>query len=386
MLYGGHVTHHWDRLLCSAYLEHFLRDGLLEEMEMVPFVGEERGASFRAPAPSSYSHCLAHVEEQLTQDNPLAYGLHPNAELHYRTSQSVSLFSALLELQPRAVHEGGAAPQLHLAENVLNDILERFNDAKIDMDELAGMLMDRGPFQIVLQQEAELLNALLAHMQRELVELNQGFAGELTLSDHMEQLTECLFLDRVPASWARLAWPSMRPLQSWLVDLQARLEQVKTWAENPLEVPRVMWLPGLLNPQAFLTAILQQTAQRTGTELDRLTIVTEVTRKATAEDVDAPPREGAYVHGLTLEGAGWDAANGVLTWAKPREMYTKLPVLHFRAVPVPKPQGEGVYVCPLYKTTQRGASFVCSCQLRTRSPPARWVLAGVALIMDVGEP
>ena len=43
-----------------------------------------------------------------------------------------------------------------------------------------------------------------------------------------------------------------------------------------------------------------------------------------------------------------------------------------------------LYICPIYKTRNRGAeTYVFAASLRTRAPPAKWVLAGVALVMDV---
>lgn len=43
------------------------------------------------------------------------------------------------------------------------------------------------------------------------------------------------------------------------------------------------------------------------------------------------------------------------------------------------------YQCPVYRTEQRGPTYVFTAQLKTKSPPARWVMAGVGLIMDVAS-
>jgi dynein heavy chain len=34
-------------------------------------------------------------------------------------------------------------------------------------------------------------------------------------------------------------------------------------------------------------------------------------------------------------------------------------------------------------TTSRGATFVFHAQLKTKHPPSKWILAGVAMILDV---
>ena len=225
--------------------------------------------------------------------------------------------------------------------------------------------------------------ALLAAMARSLATLRLGFDGKLTISEDMERLETELALDKVPAAWARLAWPSLRPLSTWRHNLAARIAQLTEWAAAPMELPRVVWLSGLVNPQSFLTAIKQQTAQRSGAELDKLAIVTEVTKRTPAE-IDAPAPDGCYISGLFLQGARWDVAAGAVDKSRPREMACELPVVKCRAVPLERLDDKGVYACPVYKTEQRGPTFVFMAQLRTKAPPARWTMAGVALIMDVG--
>jgi hypothetical protein len=57
-------------------------------------------------------------------------------------------------------------------------------------------------------------------------------------------------------SWERLAWFSNRPLSGWFSDLLLRVAQLELWAAT-LNTGRAVWLPGLFNPSAFLTAIMQ---------------------------------------------------------------------------------------------------------------------------------
>ena len=41
--------------------------------------------------------------------------------------------------------------------------------------------------------------------------------------------------------------------------------------------PLSLWLPGLFNPMAFVTAIMQVTARATGLPLDKMSVETHVT-------------------------------------------------------------------------------------------------------------
>merc|ERR1711943_133097 len=112
-----------------------------------------------------------------------------------------------------------------------------------------------------------------------------------------------------------MAWPSLRALAEWCHDVSARIVQLEGWVENPIEIPMVTWISGLINPQSFLTAIMQQSAQLNSWELDKLYIQTEVTKKQ-AEEVEARTRDGAYVSGLALEGARWNANSSILEKSK----------------------------------------------------------------------
>lgn len=67
-------------------------------------------------------------------------------------------------------------------------------------------------------------------------------------------------------------------------------------------MPATVWLGGFFNPQSFLTAIMQQTARKNEWPLDKMCLLTDVTKKQ-KEDFTSAPREGAYVHGLFMEGA-----------------------------------------------------------------------------------
>ena len=144
------------------------------------------------------------------------------------------------------------------------------------------------------------------------------------------------------------------------------------------------WISGLFNPQAFLTAVMQVTARKNEWPLDKLVTTVDVTKK-TADEVEAESREGAFIHGLYVEGARWDTAAAILDDALPKQLYPPMPVVLVKAAAQDKAEARDVYACPVYKTQQRGPTYVFTANLKTKAPPAKWVLGGVALLMDVVE-
>jgi dynein heavy chain len=362
-----------------------MKEELLDETEMYPYNDEEKGTSFMCPASTTYDKYLEHIENALTSDTPIAFGLHPNAEIDFRTTQSNRIMATILDLQDRVASSGeGAMSPDEVAATVLQDIMERFAEKKFDTEDLIRSLEEQGPYQNVFLQEMDVMNILLTEIVRSLKELTLGFAGELTMGDAMDALKTSLYLDRVPPTWSKRSWPSLRALSSWSQDFMARLTQLEEWQNNPAEIPKVTWVSGLYNPQSFLTAICQVTAQKNQWELDKLVTWTDVTKKLAVDEVESGSREGAYIIGMSLQGARWDTGQGMLDRSKPKEMFCRMPIMSVRGLAWDKVDvSTGIYVCPAYKTEQRGPTYVFCAQLKTKSESGKWVLAGVALIMDV---
>lgn len=107
-----------------------------------------------------------------------------------------------------------------------------------------------------------------------------------------------------------------------------------------------------------------------------------MTKKYSLDQVDAPSREGAFVHGLVLEGASWDDKLGMLEESKPKQLLTQMPIMLIKAVPAEKEPKDGVYQCPVYFTERRFREEVFTAQLRTKRPWTSWTEAGVCLFLD----
>ena len=118
-----------------------------------------------------------------------------------------------------------------------------------------------------------------------------------------------------------------------------------------------------------------------GWALDSVTVYNEIT-KMMKDDIDTPPLEGVYVHGLYLDGAGWDKKNSRLTESTNKVLFCPLPVAHIFAVNV-VPKDLKLYACPVYKKPRRtDLTYITTLQLKTVANPDHWILRGVALLCD----
>ena len=380
IMYGGHITDNWDRRLCSTFLLTYVREELIEGIQFFP--------GFASPPNLSYKEYFDYIDESLDRETPAAYGLHPNSEINFMTQQASDLFSAIGDLSPKG---GGGEGGMTLGEKVkqqLDDILERTPEL-FSMLDIQERVEEVTPYTGVFLQEVERMNFLTFEIGRSLRELDSGLKGDLSITDNMETLMNSLFSMKIPPGWENLAWPWVGGLAGWLLDYLRRQQQLADWVAD-LSTPKVTWISGFFNPQAFLTAVMQVTARKNMWPLDKLVITVDVTKKQ-REEVESATREGAYIDGLYCEGARWDIQSGTIEDSYMKQLYPKMPVILCKASTLDKAEGKDQYMCPVYKTQSRatwkvpGDSFVVGFGLRTKQPASKWTMAGFALLMAVVE-
>ncbi|KFP89079.1 Dynein heavy chain 17, axonemal, partial [Apaloderma vittatum] len=369
IMYGGHITDDWDRRLCRTYLSEYICAEMLEgEVSLAP--------GFAVPPNLDYKGYHEYIDNNLPPESPYLYGLHPNAEIGFLTVTSDSLFRTVLEMQPKESDAGGGSGVSR--EEKASTVLQH---TPFNMLEIMAKAEEKTPYVVVAFQECERMNILTQEIRRSLKELDLGLKGELTITSRMEELANALFYDSVPESWTRVAYPSLLSLGAWYADLLLRIRELEVWTTD-FALPAAVWLAGFFNPQSFLTAIMQSTARKNEWPLDKMCLSVDVTKKK-REDIRAPPREGSYVHGLFMEGARWDTQSGVIADARLKELTPPMPVIFIKAIPVDRMDTKNVYECPVYRTRMRGPTYIWTFNLKTKEKVSKWILAAVALLLEV---
>ena len=82
-------------------------------------------------------------------------------------------------------------------------------------------------------------------------------------------------------------------------------------------------------------------------------------------------------------GARWDTQTGVIAEARLKELTPAMPVVFIKAIPVDRMETKNMYECPVYKTRIRGPTYVWTFNLKTKEKAAKWILAAVALLLQV---
>lgn len=85
---------------------------------------------------------------------------------------------------------------------------------------------------------------------------------------------------------------------------------------------------------------------------------------------------------VSAVGARWDIQSGTIVEARLKELTSVMPVIFAKAVPMDRQDTKHTYECPVYKTKRRGPNYVWTFRLKSKEKTAKWVLAGVALLLE----
>ena len=391
--YGGRITDDFDRRLVRVYIAQFFNNDSLA-VQQYPL---SELKAYHVPTGNTLETFKQFIKGLPMEDDPRAFGQHPNAAIASQISESTDMLTTLLSLGVGGGGGGGASDQkgdentaapLTDDEKVLAiaSELEREAPPPFDIKTITQALRSRSdpdPIVTVLMQEIDRYNILFKTVLRTLNALQLGIQGVVVITPELEAIFEGLLNAQVPTAWA-FAYPSLKPLASWMRDLSQRAEQIDKWGN--IAMPKTFWFTGFTYPTGFLTALMQTCARKTGEAIDSLSWEFVIVPQDPSS-ISQHPKDGAYMHGMYLEGARWDYEHGHLTEPLPMELFSDMPIIHFKPTLAKKKIPRGTYQCPTYMYPFRSGSrerpsFVIEINLKSGVYTSDfWIKRGTALLL-----
>ena len=425
--YCGRVTDDSDRRLLACMLQQYFHPAITQaDYKLSP------SGLYTAPAPGPRSAYIAHIESLPATATPEVFRLHDNATLTLQKQRSQRLMDTLRAMQPNTAADSGSTAHTAAASSADSLLVAKAAAiiselppplSRVGAQAALFALTDKGvlpSLSVVLVQEMERFNRLLATVGRTLSELQRAVRGEIAMSAQLDDVQAALTNNSVPQCWAKVAYPSLKPLSDWLADLARRVAFFARWLRDgqPLE----FWLPAFFFPQGFLTAALQQHARKTAKPIDSLHFAFQVAGDPSAAATQQP-EDGVLVSGLYCEGGRWNAQEAALDEAADGQLFSAMPTIHCRptdqselsqsggtaqahtddaeqageewqagtesAAAAVSASGRFHYSCPVYKTSLRvgvlsttgqSTNFVLSVRLPSKLSAEHWTLRGTALL------
>ncbi|XP_055503511.1 dynein axonemal heavy chain 12 [Leucoraja erinacea] len=384
--YGGRVTDDWDRRLLMTILADFYN---IEMIENPRYIFSPSG-NYTSPPRGTYNDYIDFIKKLPSTQHPEVFGMHENVDISKDLHQTKILFDSLLLTQGGSGQGGTSGSSDHMLENIASDILTKLpKDFDIDNALLKYPVKYEESMNTVLVQEMERFNTLIRTCTFTLQNLQKAIKGLVVMDSGLEALAGSLLVGKLPERWAKHSYPSLKPLGSYITDFLARLEFLQKWFDD--SKPNVFWLSGFFFTQAFLTGVMQNYARKYTIPIDLLGFEYEVLPR---DMMMRSPQDGAYVHGLFLDGARWDRSSGLIAEQLPKLLFDAMPVIWIQPNKRVNFRTSSDYVCPVYKTSERkgtlsttghSTNFVIAMMLPTDKPVEQWIKRGVALLCQLDD-
>ncbi|XP_032177365.1 dynein heavy chain 1, axonemal isoform X1 [Mustela erminea] len=380
--YGGRVTDDWDRRCVMNILEDYYSPSVLFHDHSY----SASGIYHQIQPTYDLNGYLSYIKGLPLNDMPEIFGLHDNANITFAQNETYALLGAIIQLQPRSSSMGGQGREEIVEDMAHSILLQTPEPISLQLVMAKYPVLYEESMNTVLVQEVIRYNRLLQVITETLRDLLKALKGLVVMSSQLELMATSLYNNTVPELWKAKAYPSLKPLSSWVMDLMQRLDFLQAWIQGG--IPAVFWISGFFFPQAFLTGTLQNFARKSVISIDTISFDFQVLQQSVSE-LKKRPSEGCYIHGLFLEGARWDPVAFQLAESRPKELYTEMAVIWLLPTHNRKIQNQDFYLCPIYKTLTRAGTlsttghstnYIIAVELPSHQPQRHWIKRGVALI------
>jgi dynein heavy chain len=397
--YGGRVTDDKDRRLLGSILEGFYCD----EIQLDDYKFSESG-TYYAPPKTDIEGYRDYIKQLPFSEGPEVFGLHDNANISAANGETQLLLSTALSLLPRDQGGGGESwdDQLRgLASGIEGKMPKVFDTERAEIDFPTKY---EDSMNTVITQELARFNTLIVRIAETLKEVQKALKGLVVMSGELEAMGNSMVTGQVPSLWSVVSYASLKPLGGWVDDLLKRLQFFQTWIDE-LKPPASFWVNGFFFTQAFITGSKQNYARKYKVPIDLVDYDNTVLTEAESAAVTTKPEDGAYLHGLYIEGCRWDEKAKCLNESLPKVLFEPFPTIHLlprkasdiEPVEDTDPNGtHHVYRCPVYKTSFRQGALSTSghstnfvmfykVPMLEQHRQRHWIKRGVAMLTQLDD-
>ncbi|CAL4067976.1 unnamed protein product, partial [Meganyctiphanes norvegica] len=323
-IYGGKIDNDFDQKLLTSFLSKlFTSSSYTQDFPLVTDINGNEGEHILIPEGSQRNQFLHWIEGLTATQTPSWLGLPNNAEKVLLTTSGSKILSDLLKMQSLQDDEDESVyksedPKSNENEkqNVdsrpswmtnleksatswLSKLPEVINQLRRTIDNV------KDPLYRYFEREVKTGSKLLSVIRNDLNDVLLICKNEKKQTNYHRLLVTQLIRGIIPNSWQVYTIPKGITVIQWFIDFVQRVQQLKNISEvfgqkGVSELKKIhVWLGGLFNPEAYITATRQFVAQINSWSLEELTLDVQISD----EEENGESSEGFIIKGLKLQGA-----------------------------------------------------------------------------------
>ena len=325
-IYGGKIDNEFDQRLLASFLEKlFTAESFNPDFELV-VKNSDGGETICMPEGIRRDQFLHWIEALGDRQTPSWLGLPNNAENVLLTTRGTALLASLLkmtvledddELAYSGPDEAGTSDVVaysrpswmvttqQSATTWLSLLPETVPTLRRTLDNI------KDPLYRYFEREVNSGAKLLRRVRTDLSDVILICKGEKKQTNYHRTMVSNLVKGMIPDLWLTYTVPKGATVSHWVTDLAHRMKQLKEISQcvaqfGAGELKNItVWLGGLFNPEAYITATRQCIAQANSWSLEELKMHVTV-----ADDENATGQGGFNIRGLKLQGG--ECRNNIL--------------------------------------------------------------------------
>ena len=341
-VYGGRIDNEFDQRLLDSFLKQLLQPKCFDlEFPLVEFKNSNNEIEkLNAPEGSTRREFISWINSLPDNENPAWLGLPNNSEILLLINQSKRMIVRFLKMQSIQMSDGD--DDNSNSSNNINSSNQKETKPQWAIDLLKFVLTweellpkelknleitaksSNNPLFRFFEREVSIGKNLLNKIHRDLNTLKNVANGNQKQTNYIRSLMASINKALIPSSWRIYSVSDSTSLSAWLVNFTKRIQQLQKIQETK-EYGTKVWMGGLFNPEAFMTATRQSAARAHSWSLENLELTAKVLENN--EFPNESDETSFIVSGLVLEAASWNNEENQLSTT--RDMSYKMPPVLF---------------------------------------------------------
>nr|CAG4710000.1 unnamed protein product [Naegleria fowleri] len=387
-IYGGRIDNKYDAKILNVYLSKFFNPNILNNKEPLFTKG------VYLPESNSFDDYIKFIEKLPDSDQPVVFGLPPNADRLVQSSLGSKIIDNLKQLSTRS-----------RSANIFNK--DEWTSKLVPIVQLWGSLINQNrsillsskrnneiltdPVDSFFTLEMDNALELIKFIDSEIQKISDVIKGIALIDTSIHQNGVSLMNGTIPERW-QLRWENgpFNNVTAWInevISKTLKLHEYCSLISQGKLYSKPIELNNMFSPHIFFNALKQQTARKSGLQLDDLTVLSalwaskNVSGLSNKVGIKGIAVQGAEFDGQTLTNITSDSAPALsplpsceVFWATEKQMEDLRQKKEIAAVNLP---------LPIYYSTNREftvAELYMPCN--STSDVDKFVLTGAAIFVD----